>query len=337
MTTPVTLVSLMLLGFVVNLIIGPRIFAILTRAKQPIRSDGPSSHLKKTGTPTMGGLATMLSFFGVSLACVDLTLEVITILAVTFAAFTLGFIDDWQKLRASSSKGVPGKVRLAIMGIVVIAMTSLLIKNGFVTEMMMPLASLGWFSLGWLYPIFAFFVIVGTANAVNLTDGLDGLASLPISLCALSLGAAAFIAQDIALAQEFKVFFAPEFIEVTKLCMIMAGASLAFLWYNGAPAQIFMGDTGSMAQGAFLGTVAVILHQEWLLFVLGGLFVLETLSVIIQVLYFKRTKKRIFRMAPIHHHFELAGWPESKVVLRFWLAAVAFTMLGFVMLFMRAA
>ncbi len=289
---------------------------------QPIRGDGPDSHQAKQGTPTMGGILIIFSVVTSTLLWANLTVEYVWFaLVVTVGYGTIGFMDDYSKLVRKNSKGIPGKIRLA--GEVAIALfvsILLYVKPGFSSSITIPFFKTILPDLGWGYIILATFIIVGAANAVNLTDGLDGLATGPAIICFLTYLFFAYFAGNIKIANYLQIPYVAGAGELAVFCGAMAGAGLGFLWYNAYPAQVFMGDVGSLSLGGALGTLAVATKQEILLAVVGGIFVLETVSVIFQVGWFKMSNgKRIFRMAPLHHHFELKGWAEPKVIVRFWI------------------
>ncbi len=289
---------------------------------QPIRDDGPDSHQAKQGTPTMGGILIIFSVVTSTLLWANLTVEYVWFaLVVTVGYGIIGFMDDYSKLVRKNSKGIPGKIRLA--GEVAIALfvsILLYVKPGFSSSITIPFFKTILPDLGWGYIILATFIIVGAANAVNLTDGLDGLATGPAIICFLTYLFFAYFAGNIKIANYLQIPYVAGAGELAVFCGAMAGAGLGFLWYNAYPAQVFMGDVGSLSLGGALGTLAVATKQEILLAVVGGIFVLETVSVIFQVGWFKMSNgKRIFRMAPLHHHFELKGWAEPKVIVRFWI------------------
>jgi phospho-N-acetylmuramoyl-pentapeptide-transferase len=289
---------------------------------QPIRDDGPDSHQAKQGTPTMGGILIIFSVVTSTLLWANLTVEYVWFaLVVTVGYGIIGFMDDYSKLVRKNSNGIPGKIRLA--GEVAIALfvsILLYVKPGFSSSITIPFFKTILPDLGWGYIILATFIIVGAANAVNLTDGLDGLATGPAIICFLTYLFFAYFAGNIKIANYLQIPYVAGAGELAVFCGAMAGAGLGFLWYNAYPAQVFMGDVGSLSLGGALGTLAVATKQEILLAVVGGIFVLETVSVIFQVGWFKMSNgKRIFRMAPLHHHFELKGWAEPKVIVRFWI------------------
>ncbi|MDD3250479.1 MAG: phospho-N-acetylmuramoyl-pentapeptide-transferase [Smithella sp.] len=292
---------------------------------QQIREDGPQTHLVKKGTPTMGG---MLIIFAVTVSTIlwaNLSVMYIWLaLLVTVGFGLIGFLDDYRKLAVKNSRGVPGKVRLAAEILIALFVGAVLyFKPGFSTQVTIPFFKTVLPNLGWGYILLCVFIIVGAANAVNLTDGLDGLATGPAGICFVTYLLFAYFAGNIKVAYYLQIPYVPGAGELSVFCGAFMGAALGFLWFNAHPAEIFMGDVGSLSMGGALGTVAVITKQEILLAIVGGVFVMETFSVIFQVGYFKLTGgKRIFQMAPIHHHFELKGWAEPKVIVRFWIIAI---------------
>ena len=292
---------------------------------QQIREDGPQTHLVKKGTPTMGG---MLIIFAVTVSTIlwaNLSVMYIWLaLLVTVGFGLIGFLDDYRKLAVKNSRGVPGKVRLAAEILIALFVGAVLyFKPGFSTQVTIPFFKTVLPNLGWGYILLCVFIIVGAANAVNLTDGLDGLATGPAGICFVTYLLFAYFAGNIKVAHYLQIPYVPGAGELSVFCGAFMGAALGFLWFNAHPAEIFMGDVGSLSMGGALGTVAVITKQEILLAIVGGVFVMETFSVIFQVGYFKLTGgKRIFQMAPIHHHFELKGWAEPKVIVRFWIIAI---------------
>ncbi len=316
-------------------IFGPRIIRWLKSKQgegQPIRDDGPESHLKKKGTPTMGGLMILVSVIMSTLLWADLSnIYTWVVICVTLGFGSVGFFDDYRKLTKRSSNGVSGRVRLSIQVILsalaVFAVTSVaspLTANAvaipFVKDFMMQ--------FGLFFVPFAILVIIGASNAVNLTDGLDGLATVPVVIVALCFMIIAYLVGNYTFANYLQIHHVQGAGELAVFCGALVGACLGFLWFNAPPAQVFMGDTGSLALGSALGTISVIIKHEIVLAIVGGLFVVETLSVIIQVASFKLTGKRVFRMAPIHHHFEKLGWSEATVVIRFWIIACILGLIG---------
>ncbi len=325
----------LLTSLILCLMFGPRLIRWL-RAKQgegqPIRDDGPETHLKKKGTPTMGGLMILVSVIFSTLLWVDLANHYTWIVLLVTAGFGLvGFADDYQKLTKRNTRGVPGKIRLLVQ-ILIAALASWSIVSvaggQHATSVAVPFLKDFFIPLGALFFPFAIFVVVGASNAVNLTDGLDGLATVPVMIVALCFGIISYLVGNVVFANYLQVVHVPGAGELAVFCGALVGACLGFLWFNTPPAQVFMGDTGSLALGGAIGTVAVIIKHEIVLAIIGGLFVMETLSVIIQVASFKLTGKRVFKMAPLHHHFEKQGWSEPTVVIRFWIIACVLALIG---------
>ena len=300
---------------------------------QPIRSDGPETHLKKRGTPTMGGSLILIAFGISTLLWARLDNPYVWIcLFVIFGFAAVGFVDDYAKLTSRSHNGVSGKLRLAIKTTIALLASIAIVHYSSdpktATDLAFPFFKNYVLPLGVFYYLFAAFVMVGTANAVNLTDGLDGLAIGPVMIALACFGLIIYLVSNAVFANHLQLHFIRGSGEVTVLCGALIGASLGFLWYNAPPAMIFMGDTGSLSAGGALGVMAVIAKHELVLAIIGGLFVVETLSVMIQVFVFKATGKRVFKMAPLHHHFEKLGWAETTVVLRFWIIAIVLALLG---------
>jgi phospho-N-acetylmuramoyl-pentapeptide-transferase len=325
-------------ALVIGLIIGPR-FINLLRVRQgkgqPIREDGPQSHLAKRGTPTMGGLMILTALTGSLLLWMDLESPFVwACLAVTIGFGFIGFLDDYDKVSKNSHAGVPGRVRLALE-FVVAGVAAWLIVSQINTNLYLPFLSGVSIPLGPFYYVFAAFVIVGAGNAVNLTDGLDGLAIMPVIIASGTFAIIAYLVGRADFSTYLGIPHVPGAGELAIFCGAIMGAGLAFLWFNAPPAAVFMGDTGSLALGGALGAIAVASHHEVVLAIVGGLFVLEAVSVIVQVFWFKRTGKRVFKMAPIHHHFEQLGWSESKVVIRFWIIAIVLALIGLATLKLR--
>ncbi len=322
-----------LTAFLICFFLGPWVIRRLQLMQigQIIQSDGPESHQGKKGTPTMGGVLILFSIITSTFLWARLTNHYILILLLSLLLFgAIGFIDDYMMLVKKRNKGLTAKGKFAAQ--IGAALTiSFLIYNcpDFNTKLTVPFLKNFTPDLGIFYILFSTLVIVGTSNAVNLTDGLDGLAIGPIIIASVAYMLFAYVAGHVKIANYLQIHPIASCGEVTIVCGILAGAGLGFLWFNAHPAQVFMGDSGSIPLGAILGTIAVITKQEILLLVVGGLFVIEALSVIIQVGYFKATKgKRVFRMAPLHHHFELKGWPESKVIVRFWIIAITLALIS---------
>ncbi|MBA4763292.1 phospho-N-acetylmuramoyl-pentapeptide-transferase [Sphingomonas sp.] len=322
----------------IGLILGPRFIGWLRVRQgkgQPIRADGPQSHLAKRGTPTMGGLMILTSLTLSLLLWMDLTNPYIwACIFVTLGFGMIGFLDDYDKVRKASTAGVSGRVRLlgefAIAGIAAWVIT---LQNG--TMLYVPFFSQFSVDLGYFYIVFAAFTIVAFGNAVNLTDGLDGLATMPVIIASMAFMLIAYVVGNKVFATYLGIPHVAGAGDLAIFCGAIVGAGLAFLWFNAPPAAVFMGDTGSLALGGALGAIAVTTHHELVLGIIGGLFVVEALSVIIQVFWYKRTGKRVFRMAPIHHHFEQLGWSEPTVVIRFWIIAFVLALAGLATLKLR--
>ncbi|MCX7635330.1 MAG: phospho-N-acetylmuramoyl-pentapeptide-transferase, partial [Syntrophales bacterium] len=298
---------------------------------QPIREDGPNSHLSKEGTPTMGGILIIFAVVISTLLWANLTnLYIWLVIMVTVSFGLIGFMDDYRKLVRRNSRGVSGRFRLAAEIVIALFVGVILYwKPGFTSHVTIPFFKTVLPDLGWGYIFFAAFIIVGCANAVNLTDGLDGLAIGPATICFMTYLLFAYFSGNIKIAGYLQIPYVPGTGELSVFCGAMVGAGLGFLWYNTYPAQVFMGDVGALSLGGALGTLAVLTKQEILLAIVGGIFVLETVSVICQVGWFKLSHgKRIFRMAPLHHHFELKGWPEPKVIVRFWIISILLALLA---------
>ncbi len=321
----------MMTALALGLVIGPRFIAMLRVRQgkgQPIRADGPRSHQAKAGTPTMGGLMILTSLVVSMLVWMDLANPFVwACLAVTLGFGIIGFVDDLDKVTKRSHKGVSGRTRL-LLEFIVAGIAAAIIVSQISTNLYVPFLSDRAIPLGPFYYVFAAVVIVGAGNAVNLTDGLDGLATMPVVIAAAAFMIIAYLVGRVDYSEYLGIPHVPMAGELAILCAAIMGAGLAFLWFNAPPAAVFMGDTGSLALGGALGVIAVASHHEIVLAIVGGLFVFEALSVIIQVFWFKRTGKRVFRMAPIHHHFEQLGWNEATVVIRFWIIAIVLAVIG---------
>ncbi len=311
----------------ITLFLGPWFIRQIKRLQfgQVIRNDGPKSHLKKSGTPSMGGVLINIAIVSSTLLWADLTnlyMWVSMLILVGFAA--IGFYDDWLKVKKKDTKGLPGRWKLGIQAALVCICALILMKSGhWDTRLSVPFFKNLRPDLGLFYIFFAFLVIAGSSNAVNLTDGLDGLATGPFVISSAVYTLFCYLAGHSGLAHYLQIPYVPGVGELSIFCGAMVGAGLGFLWYNSYPAEIFMGDVGSLTMGGILGIVAVLSKQEILLAIVGGVFVAEAISVVLQVGYFKATKgRRIFKMAPLHHHFEELGWPEPKVIVRFWIISV---------------
>jgi phospho-N-acetylmuramoyl-pentapeptide-transferase len=304
---------------------------------QPIRKEGIERHIiEKAGTPTMGGVMILAGLIVGTLAWADLSnVYVWALLLVTSGFGVLGFLDDYAKVTKQTTAGVSGLARLAIEAGLAAAAIAIIVLFGqkppephLLTSVAFPFLKDVLLNLGWFYLVFGAFVIVGAANAVNFTDGLDGLATVPVMIASAAFGFIAYLVGDKVFANYLQLHNVPGVGEIAVFCSALIGAGMGFLWYNAPPARIFMGDTGSLALGGAVGSIAVATRHEIVLAVIGGLFVAETLSVIIQVAWFKRTGRRVFLMAPIHHHFEKLGWSESTVVIRFWIVSLMLALIG---------
>ena len=325
-------------ALLIGLLLGPKFISWLrvTQGKgQPIRADGPQSHLAKRGTPTMGGLLILISL-SISVLC-WMNLKNIYVwgcLVVTAGFGLIGWLDDYDKVKKAHHAGLPGKVRLLLEFIIAGFATWLMVRSGG-TELHLPFVKEAVVNLGWFYIVFGAFVIVAFGNAVNLTDGLDGLATMPVVIASVAFMLISYLVGNVKFAAYLGIPHVNGADDLTILLMAMIGACLAFLWFNAPPAAVFMGDTGSLALGGALGAVSVATHHEFVLALIGGLFVVEALSVVIQVAVYKRTGRRVFLMAPIHHHFEHLGWSEPTVVIRFWIISFVLALAGLATLKLR--
>ncbi|MFN3846947.1 MAG: phospho-N-acetylmuramoyl-pentapeptide-transferase [Paracoccaceae bacterium] len=331
-----------LTALVFGFMFGQPLINILRRRQgkgQPIRDDGPASHFAKAGTPTMGGLLILSALLVSTLLWARLDNPYVWIvLLVTLAFGLIGFADDYAKVTKQNTKGVSGKVRFSA-GLVIAALASFAAASfhpvGLTNQLAFPFLKDLLLNLSWFFVPFGMIVIVGAANAVNLTDGLDGLAIMPVMIAAGTFGVIAYVVGNFNYTQYLGVHFVPGTGELLIFCAALFGGGMGFLWYNAPPAAVFMGDTGSLALGGALGAIAVCTKHEIVLAIVGGLFVVEAMSVIIQVLYFKRTGKRVFLMAPIHHHFEKKGWAEPQIVIRFWIISLILALIGLATLKVR--
>ncbi|MCC6482867.1 MAG: phospho-N-acetylmuramoyl-pentapeptide-transferase [Sphingomonadaceae bacterium] len=321
-----------------GLLIGPRFIGWLRVRQgkgQPIREDGPQSHFAKKGTPTMGGLMILTALMLSVLLWMNLSSPYVwACLAVTMGFGAIGFLDDYDKVTKASHKGLSGKMRL-LAEFIIAGIAAMLIVQHNGTALYVPFWNGPAIDLGPFYYVFAAFVIVSFGNAVNLTDGLDGLATMPVVIACMAFTAITYLAGRADFANYLGIPHVPGAGDLVILTGAMIGAGLAFLWFNAPPAAVFMGDTGSLALGGTIGVIAVVSHHEIVLGIIGGLFVVEALSVIIQVFFYKRTGKRVFKMAPIHHHFEQLGWPETTVVIRFWIVSFVPALAGLATLKLR--
>ncbi len=319
-------------GIVLSMIMGPWFISYMQRKQigQSVRDDGPQSHLSKKGTPTMGGAIILACIFISTMLWADLSnTNVWIVLMVTMLTGIVGWADDYLKVIKKNSKGVSTRQKLFWQSLIALgAALAIYYSPELDTTLRFPFFKDLSINLGWVYVPFVVLVIVGASNAVNLTDGLDGLAIGPVIITAATYMLLAYLAGHAKLSEYLQIPHIPGAGELAIFCGAMAAAGLGFLWYNAYPAQVFMGDVGSLPLGAAIGTVAIITKNEILLVLVGGIFVLETLSVMAQVISFKTTGKRVFRMAPIHHHFELKGWPEPKVIVRFWIISILFAIMA---------
>ncbi|ETX13050.1 phospho-N-acetylmuramoyl-pentapeptide-transferase [Roseivivax halodurans JCM 10272] len=328
----------LLFGF----LFGPPLINVLRRRQgkgQPIRTDGPEGHFTKAGTPTMGGLLIVGALLTSTLLWARLDNPFVwMVLFVTTAYAAIGFADDYAKVTKQTAAGLSSKMRL-LLGFIIAGIAaywaSLFHPAELTGNLALPFFKNTLIHLGWFFIPFAMIVIVGAANAVNLTDGLDGLAIMPVMIAGGTLGIIAYAVGRVDFTEYLEVHYVPGTGEILIFCSALFGGGLGFLWYNAPPAAVFMGDTGSLALGGALGAIAVATKHEIVLAIVGGLFVVEALSVIIQVLYFKRTGKRVFLMAPIHHHYEKKGWAEPQIVIRFWIIALILAMIGLATLKVR--
>ena len=331
-----------LTALVVSLVLGPWLIRRLQQFQigQEIREDGPASHHAKKGTPTMGGLLILTAVIPTTLLWADLRNWFVWVAVVATCGFgAIGFLDDYMKVAKKRSLGLSARGKLGLQIVLSLAIGTFLYfmsqRTMFSTHLVFPFVKSFAPVLGVLFPLFAVLVLTGASNAVNLTDGLDGLAIGSFLIASATFMILAYAAGNAIVADYLGIANVKGTGELTIFCGALVGASLGFLWYNGHPAEVFMGDVGSMALGGALGTIALLIKQEYMLVIVGGLFVVEALSVIVQVASFKSRGKRVFRMAPLHHHFELSGWDETRVVIRFWIVAIIFALLGLATLKLR--
>ena len=328
-------------ALLISLLVGPSMIRRLDSLQigQSVRDDGPQSHLSKSGTPTMGGALIIVAIAAATLLWADLSNRYVWTAVVTLVAFgAVGWVDDYRKVVEKNSKGLPARWKYFWQSVVGFGAAVYLFNSAEIpaeTALYVPFFKDVALPLGYLFIPFAYLVIVGSSNAVNLTDGLDGLAILPTVMVATGLGTIAYLTGHTFFADYLNIPYLEGTGELVIFCGAIAGAGLGFLWFNTYPAMVFMGDVGALALGAALGVVAVAIRHEIVLVIMGGIFVLETVSVIIQVASFKLTGKRVFRMAPIHHHFELKGWPEPRVIVRFWIITVMLVLFGLATLKLR--
>jgi phospho-N-acetylmuramoyl-pentapeptide-transferase len=323
-----------LTALTLSLVIGPTLIRRLTYRKigQVIREDGPQTHLGKAGTPTMGGALILVSILVSCLLWSDLDNHYVWVVMLVTASFgAIGWVDDYRKVFERNPKGLPARWKYLWQSVFAALAVYYLFDRASSpaeTQLFLPFFKNFAWDMGLLYLVFAYFIVVGFSNAVNLTDGLDGLAILPSVMVASALGIMAYLTGNVEFATYLNIPYIAGTGELVVYCGALAGAGLGFLWFNTYPAQIFMGDVGALALGAALGVIAVMIRQEIVLVIMGGVFVMETVSVMLQVASFKLTGKRLFRMAPIHHHFELKGWPEPRVIVRFWIITVILVLIG---------
>ncbi len=330
-----------LTAMVISLLMGPWVIRKLNQLQigQSVRDDGPESHLSKSGTPTMGGTLILFAILAATLLWSDLTNRyVLVVVFVTFTFGLIGWVDDYRKVVEKNSKGLPAKWKYFWQSVLSLTVAVFLFKSAETpaeTALIVPFFKGVALDLGLAYIVLTYFMITGFSNAVNLTDGLDGLAIMPTVMVGSALGIIAYLVGNFNFANYLQIPFIQGAGELVVFCGALAGAGLGFLWFNTYPAQVFMGDVGALALGAALGVIAVIVRHELVFFIMSGVFVMETVSVILQVASFKLTGRRIFRMAPLHHHFELKGWPEPRVIVRFWIITVMLVLFGLATLKLR--
>jgi phospho-N-acetylmuramoyl-pentapeptide-transferase len=330
-----------LTALLISFVVGPVMISRLSHFQigQQIRDDGPSTHLTKAGTPTMGGALILVAIALATLLWADLSNRYVWIVLVTTLLFgVIGWVDDYRKLVLRNAKGLAARWKYFWQSVIALATAALLFATAQTpseTQLIVPFFKGVAVDLGWGYVLLTYFVVVGSSNAVNLTDGLDGLAILPTVMVAGALGVFAYATGNIKFSEYLGIPYVRDVGELIVFCGAIVGAGLGFLWFNAYPAQVFMGDVGALALGAALGLVAVLVRQELVFLIMSGVFVMETVSVILQVASFKLTGRRIFRMAPLHHHFELKGWPEPRVIVRFWIVTVILVLVGLATLKIR--
>ncbi len=330
-----------LTALIISFLIGPIMIKKLTHQKigQSIRQDGPESHHEKAGTPTMGGTLILVAITISTLLWADLENRYIwTVLFVTLTYGIIGFIDDYRKVMQGNSDGLSAKTKLFWQSVIALSVGIFLYTTAELpaeTQFIVPFFKNIMIDMGWFYIPVTYFVVVGSSNAVNLTDGLDGLAIMPTVMVAAALGIFAYLSGHINFSDYLAIPYLPQSGELIVFCAALVGSGLGFLWFNAYPAMVFMGDVGALALGAALGILAILVRQEIVLMIMGGVFVVETISVIIQVASFKMRGKRVFLMAPIHHHYELKGWPEPRIIVRFWIITVILVLIGLATLKLR--
>jgi phospho-N-acetylmuramoyl-pentapeptide-transferase len=330
-----------LTALLIALIVGPVMIRYLSSYNigQSVRNDGPESHFSKAGTPTMGGALILVAIVVSTILWSDLSSRFVwVVLFVTVGFGAIGWIDDYKKIAFGNSKGLSVKGKYFWQSVIGLSAALFLFYTArfpIETQLIIPFIKNIIIDLGWFYVVLTYFVIVGSSNAVNLTDGLDGLAILPTVLVGGALGVFAYLTGNFNFSSYLGIPYVPGVGEMVIFCGAIVGAGLGFLWFNTYPAQVFMGDVGALALGAALGVIAVIVRQELVLFIMGGIFVVETVSVVLQVVSFKLTGRRIFKMAPLHHHYELKGWPEPRIIVRFWIITVVLVLIGIASLKIR--
>ncbi|WP_343154445.1 phospho-N-acetylmuramoyl-pentapeptide-transferase [Buchnera aphidicola] len=328
----------LLTSFFINLFVGPYIISYFKKFQtfQIIRTEGPTGHFKKNNTPTMGGVFIVISIFFSTFFYCDLNNTYIWyVLFILIGYGVIGLLDDYKKIKFQNSVGL--KILYKFLGLSIIAILLLYImyahqENSIAIEIIIPFYKAISFKINYLYIFLSYLVIVGSSNGVNLTDGLDGLAIMPVIFLSFGFGLIAFFSSDINICNNINISYSEKSNELSVLCASIVGSGLGFLWFNTYPAKIFMGDVGSLSLGGALGIISILLHQELLLLLMGGIFVIETMSVILQVIYFKMRKKRIFKMAPIHHHYEIKGLSEPLITIRFWIISFILLLIGVISL-----
>jgi phospho-N-acetylmuramoyl-pentapeptide-transferase len=330
-----------LTALVISFLVGPVMIRKLTRKKigQSIREEGPESHYQKAGTPTMGGSLILVAIAVSTLLWADLGNRYVwVVLLVTLGNGVIGFVDDYRKVMQGNSDGLSAKAKIFWQSTIALSAGVFLYSTAEVateTQFIVPFFKDVVIEMGWMYIVVAYFIIVGSSNAVNLTDGLDGLAIMPTVMVAAALGIFAYLSGHTDFSSYLSIPYLPLSGELMVFCAALVGAGLGFLWFNAYPAMVFMGDVGALALGAALGVLALLVRQEIVLVIMGGVFVVETISVIIQVASYKLRGKRVFLMAPIHHHYELKGWPEPRIIVRFWIITVILVLIGLATLKLR--
>lgn len=330
-----------LTAMTLSLYLGPKLIRYLQKMQigQTVRDDGPESHLSKSGTPTMGGILILASILTSGLLWADLTNKYVWVVLFVIAGYgVVGFVDDYRKVIRKDSKGLIAKWKYFWQSVIALGVAIFLYctsQDPNETTLLVPFFKDVLPQLGLMYVAVVYFTVVGTSNAVNLTDGLDGLAIVPTIMVAGALALFAYLTSNVNFSEYLNILYIPQADELTVVCTAIVGAGLGFLWFNTYPAQVFMGDVGSLALGGALGIIAILVRQELVLIIMGGVFVMETLSVILQVGSYKLRGERVFKMAPIHHHYELSGWPEPRVIVRFWIISLVLVLIGIATLKLR--